>query len=132
MITPEESIPSRSSAGLAARDIFYEQFNTVHFYVEDEHEENLYLEILTRLFPTVRITQIFPLRGKQNVLAHAQDPVNAPRAGKSVYILDKDFDDLLGHIVKQENIFYLDRYSIENFLCEEDAVVQIALEAQPK
>lgn len=132
MISAEQSIPVRGPAGLAARDIFFEQFNDVNFYIEDEDQENLYLEILKTLFPKLQITQIFPLRGKANVLAHAHDPVNARNAPKSVYLLDKDFDDLLGHIDSQENIFYLDRYCIENFLCEEDAVVQLVLEADPK
>jgi hypothetical protein len=131
MITVEESIPRRGDSGLAARDIFYSHFNTVHFYIEDEEEENLYVEILRRLFEKIQITQIFPLRGKGNVLAHARDPVNATNAHRSIYILDKDFDDLLGHLYAKENVFYLERYCIENFLCEEGAVLQIALEAEP-
>jgi hypothetical protein len=133
MVTESESIPTRSAAGLAARDIFFTQFNEVNFYVEDNEQENLYLEILGRLFPRLRITQIFGLGGKANLLKHARDPVNAANAGKSVYILDKDFDDLLGHVViDQPNVFYLDRYSIENYLVEEQALVQIALESNPR
>ena len=105
----------------------------MNFYVEDEDQENLYLEILGKLFPRLLITQIFALGGKENVLKHAGDPVNAPNAPKSVYIVDKDFDDLLGHVVKDRaNIFYLDRYSIENYLMEEEALFQIALESSPR
>lgn len=133
MITASESIPKHSAAGLAARDVFFSQFNEVNFYVEDEDQENLYLEILCKLFPRLLITQIFALGGKDNVLKHAKDPVNAANAQRSVYILDKDFDDLLGHCVTtMDNVFYLDRYSIENYLLEEHALVQIALESNPK
>ena len=127
----EGSIPVRSIAGLAARDIFYEQFNDVNFYVEDEDQENLYLELLKRTFPRLRITQIFPLGGKPNVIAHAQDPVNSQQEHRSVYILDKDFDDLLANLVIQKNIFYLDHYCIENYLLQEEAIVQIAIESHP-
>ena len=70
--------------------------------------------------------------GKAKVLAHAMDPVNKKRARRSIYIVDKDFDDLLGHKVARKNVFYLDRYCIENYLFEEDAVLQIAVESNPK
>lgn len=125
------AIPTRSDAAMAARDVFFEQFNDVNFYVEDEDQENLYFELLHRQFPTLRISKIFPLRGKKNVIAHAQDPVNKNRAAKSVYILDKDFDDLLARVVAQNNIFYLEKYSIENYLLEEEAVVEVGVESRP-
>lgn len=132
MISFEDSIPTRSAAGLAARDLFFDQFNDVNFFIEDEDEENLYQAILGRFFPKLKITQIFPLAGKQNVISHASDPVNSSRAGRSVYIVDKDFDDLLGHKIYIANLFYLEKYSIENYFLEEDAVVEIALESSPK
>jgi hypothetical protein len=131
MTATSNSIPTRSDAALAARDVFFEYFNDVNFYVEDEDQENLYFELLHRLFPKLRIAQIFPLRGKTNVIKHAQDPTNKSRAFRSVYIVDKDFDDLLGRVVEQKNIFYLDKYSIENFILEEESVVQIGVESRP-
>ena len=132
MATARSNIPSASPAGLAARDVFFEQFNDVNIYVEDEDQQNLYLVIFRRLFPRLQINQIFPLSGKPNVLAHALDPVNAGRRSRSVYILDKDFDDLLGHMVNQENVFYLNRYCIENYLLGEDAVLELVLECEPR
>ena len=132
MITLGESIPSYSEAGRAARDIFWDIFNDVNFYVEDEDQENLYFEILGKLFPNIKISQIFPLGGKNAVIAHAVDPANAGNARKSIYIVDKDFDDLLGNIFFQKNVFYLSLYCIENYLLEEPAVVQISVECEPK
>lgn len=132
MSSVDAFIPAWSTDALAARDIFFEEFNCVNFYVEDKEQENLYYLILCKLFPTILITQIFPLDGKTNTIAHAIDPVNAHQASRSVYILDKDFDDLLGRKVIQENIFYLPKYCIENFLLEERAILEIAIEAHPR
>lgn len=126
-----DNIPAWSIEALFARDIFFGEFNDVNFYVEDEDQENLYFEILNKLFDKVKIDQIFPLGGKANVLVHAAD-LSSRRFGKSVYIVDKDFDDLLGEKVLNDNVFYLSKYCIENFLIEEHALLEIAVEAQPK
>lgn len=125
-------LPAWSSDALAARDVFFDAYNGVNFYVEDEEQENLYHLVLKRLFPSIRITQIFPLKGKENVLAHAKDPTNLPRASRCVYILDKDFDDLLGKVIEQGNVFYLRKFCIENFLLEPDAFIEVVIEEQPR
>lgn len=132
MSPTENLIPTWSTEALAARDVFFEPYNDVNFYVEDEEQENLYHLVLRKLFPALRITQIFPLKGKSNVLLHVKDPANLPRACKSIYILDKDFDDLLGTTVNQNNIFYLPKFCIENFFIEENAFIEVAVEAQPR
>ena len=49
-----------------------------------------------------------------------------------IYIVDKDFDDLLGKIVVRPNLFYLDRNCIENYMIEDAAVLQVAIESQPR
>ena len=127
-----DDIPTWSQDGLAAKDVFFDTYNSVNFYVEDVDQENLYFEILSRLFPDIEITQIFPLGGKISVINHAEDLVNQPQAHRSIYIVDKDFDDLLGKVVRKDNIFYLSKYSIENFLLEESAVIEVAVETLPK
>lgn len=120
MVTFEESIPQYTDKYRFARSIFYEQFNDVDFYVEDLDSENLYYCILRRLFPNVRFESIHPLNGKGNVIDHARQNTSSRKA---VYLLDKDFDDLLGTVYQQENVFYLDGYCIENFLLEETSVI---------
>ncbi|WP_457329752.1 DUF4435 domain-containing protein [Rhizobacter sp. P5_C2] len=125
-------VPTRSVEGLAALDVMYAEFNDVNFYVEDEDQENLYLTVIRKMLPDSRISKIFPLGGKKQVLDHAGDPVNAPSGKRSIYILDKDFDDLLGQMVFFDNVFYLDRYCIENYLIEESAVIDIVIESYPK
>jgi hypothetical protein len=125
-------MPSRSPDGQAALDIFYLDFNDVNFYVEDSEQENLYEVILRKFFPAIRISRIFPLGGKEAVLQHAADIQNHTIAIKKIYLLDKDFDDLLNNIKIDERIVYLDRYCIENYFIEEDAVVEVVIETHPK
>jgi hypothetical protein len=125
-------LPKRSLEALAALDIFYDEFNDVHFFVEDEDQENLYEVILRRMFPELRIARVFPLGGKQAVLDH--DPqvdaeVTKPR---SVYLVDKDFDDLLGAKIQKPMLFYLERYCIENYIAEPDAILEVVVESAPK
>jgi hypothetical protein len=129
MVTSEESIPQYTDGYRYAQSAFFCQFNDVDFYVEDEGQENLYFCILKKLFPRIRFEHIHPLRGKQNTIAHAKANWS-PR--KSVYLLDKDFDDLLGRIHVQANVFYLDKFCIENFLVEEKAIIKFIIDEKPR
>ncbi len=125
-------LPSRSPDGLAALDIFYEDFNDVNFYVEDEEQENLYWEILRKLFSDIRISRIFPLGGKPAVIQHVMSGSSQEIKCFRAYILDRDFDHLLGIQVEHPNVFYLDSYCIENHLLESAAMVELVIENHPK
>ena len=129
MVTPEESVPQYSDGYRYAKSAFYSQFNDVDFYVEDAWQENLYLCILGRLFPRLKIENIHPLGGKENVIQHARANTSIR---KSVYLLDKDFDDLLGKLQERTNIFYLEKYCIENFLIEEQAILKFIIAEKPR
>lgn len=128
----EEQIPSRSSAALGALDVFYAKLNEVDFYIEDTEQENLYFSILKKHFPAINFSKIFPLGGKPNVLAHAKNPINKKRKSKKVYIVDGDFDHLSGSIEIIKNVFYLDRYCIENYLIEVEAIIEVVIENNPR
>lgn len=128
MLSPAESIPTKSPAYLYAQSAFFTQFNDVDFYVEDSDQESLYYCILSRLFPKLTIEQISPLGGKAAVLEHAaNNKTNRP----SVYIVDKDFDDLLGTRTTIRSVFYLDRYCIENFVLETSAILRFIVSEKP-
>ncbi|MGV3589674.1 MAG: DUF4435 domain-containing protein [Adhaeribacter sp.] len=129
MITLEQSIPTKSDAFLNGIDIFYTQFNDVNFYIEDEDQENFYHSILKKLFPYIKLDKIFPLRGKDNVLEKSKRHVGDK---KKVFIVDKDFDDLLNKKVVQNNLFYLNEYSIENYLVNENAIKEYIIDEKPK
>jgi hypothetical protein len=129
MVTLENSIPQKSDAFLNGIDIFYVQFNDVNFYIEDKDQENFYYEIFKKLFPEIKLTKIFPLNGKDKVLKKAKRNKDDK---KKIFLVDKDFDDILGKKVKQSNLFYLEQYSIENYLVEENSLKQYIIEEKPK
>ena len=132
MSSEADDVPTRSAAGLAALDVFYAEFNEINFYVEDSEQENLYEVLLRGLFPKIRIDRIFPLGGKEAVLQHATSGSDDTLPAFRAYLLDKDFDDFLGGMVAHPNVFYLDRFCIENYLVDESAFVEIAVESQPR
>lgn len=129
MVTLEESIPTKSDSFLKGIDIFYTQFNDVNFYIEDEEQENFYHEIFRKLFPKIKLNKIFPLRGKDNVIEKSKRHIGDK---KKVFLVDKDFDDLLGKKINQPNLFYLERYSIENYLLEDNSFKQYVVEEKPR
>lgn len=127
----EYHLPTRSEDGLASLDIFYTEFNDVNFYFEDENQDNLYLFIVKKLFPDMKVTQVFPLRGKPSILAHYQDAANDAIKNR-IYILDRDFDHFLGNESRFPGVFYWDRFCIESHLLETEAVVEVVIETCPK
>lgn len=129
MIDRETSIPSKKGNYSFAESVFYSQFNDINFYVEDADQEELYFLIFKRLFPDISIDKIFPLGGKKNVIEHCQKHIGHK---KHVYIVDKDFDDLLGKIFNYDNLFYLNLFCIENYFFEEDAFINYVVSDQPK
>jgi hypothetical protein len=129
---PASDLPARSPAGMAALDVFYSDFNEVNFYVEDVEQENLYEVILRKLFSRLKIARIFPLGGKPAVLQHATSCSNDAIKNFRVYIIDRDFDYLLGKQFKHPNVFYLDRFCVESHLLEISALVELVIENQPR
>lgn len=132
LIMAEAEVPQRSLDGLASLDIFYDDFNDIHFFVEDEDQENLYEVIFRRLFPELKVARVFPLGGKQAVLDRCKQSSRQESRPPSIYVVDKDFDDLLGCQQTHPLLFYLDRYCIENYFLESDAVVEVVIESLPK
>ncbi|MBA4155729.1 DUF4435 domain-containing protein [Flavobacterium sp.] len=125
----EFGFPELTESFLSGQDVFYVQFNDVFFYVEDTDQEHLYYNILKRLFPDVKFDKIFPLNGKQNLKNHAKLNVGD---NKKVYIADLDFEDILETKENIDNVFYLKKYSIENYLIDKQGIYEIIREKNPK
>lgn len=60
-------LPTLTESFLKGQDILYKQFNNIEFYIEDTEQENLYFQILKKMFPDIKFEKIFPLNGKKNV-----------------------------------------------------------------
>ncbi|OPC32650.1 DUF4435 domain-containing protein [Elizabethkingia miricola] len=129
MITIEESIPTKNNDYRVAEDVFYLQFNDISFYIEDEDQENFYHKTLCKLFPNLQIEKIFPLNGKKNVIDECKSNIGDKN---KIYIVDKDFDDILGKKESISNLFYLNRYSIENYLIEENSILEYIISEKPR
>jgi len=129
MITLEESIPTKNDGYLIAEDVFFIQFNEISFFIEDTEQENFYYNILKKLFPSIQIEKIFPLNGKDNVIEDCKKNIGNKN---KIYLVDKDFDDILGRKLNVENLFYLNRYSIENYLLEENSIIEYVICEKPK
>jgi hypothetical protein len=117
-----EGFPELTDAFLSGQDIFYTQFNEIEFYVEDTDQENFYFNILKNLFSDLKFEKIFPLNGKMNVKDSAR--LNLGNR-KKVFIVDLDFDGILGTVEVAENLFYLKKYSIENYLISKESLYEV-------
>lgn len=114
--------PELTDSFLSGQDILYAQFNDIEFFVEDKEQEHFYFNILKKLFPDLRFDKIFPLNGKKNVSDAAT--INLGNR-KKVYIVDLDFDHILNTVQYLDNLFYLRKYSIENYLFSKNAVYEV-------
>lgn len=119
---------SWSTKGKHAKALFYSNFNDIDIYVEDTAigAKKFYKEIYTRVFAeTCRIKTVFPLGDKPTVIQECmknQEEGGRPR----IYIVDGDLDLLTDSNPKELKRFYvLKRYSIENYLLDESAIIEI-------
>jgi hypothetical protein len=90
----------------------YNEYNCIHVFIEDSGLENLYEEIFKKC--GVTIIKVFSKNGKSSVL-EAAALCNDP---KCIFIVDRDWDDLLGIDSKLSNVVVLGRHSIENYLID--------------
>jgi hypothetical protein len=124
-----DGFPEFSESFLKGQDLLYTQFNELNFYVEDTGQEYFYFHTLKKVFPNLAFEKIFPLGGKTNVLLAAEE--NKGDKTK-VYIVDLDFDAILSSKKEKPNLFYLEKYSIENYLFEKSALYELIKEHKPK
>ncbi len=129
MISIEDSIPKKGDKNLMGQDIIWTQFNDVNFYVEDIDQENFYLVVLKKLFPEIKINRIFPRGGKEPVLKEARKSL---KNKNKVFILDFDFDEILDKKEYLNNVLYIKRYSIENYLIEKESITEFIKEENTK
>ena len=129
MVSRANHIPIKTDGYLFAQDIFYTQFNDIKFFIEDTESENLYLIILSKLFPKIKLENIFSLGGKINVIDHANENKNIKN---HIYLVDKDFDDLLNKMISLPALFYLERYEIENYFIESEAIIKFIISMKPR
>ncbi|MBA7576214.1 hypothetical protein ES708_18053 [subsurface metagenome] len=99
----------------------YNDYNDIHVFIEDAGFENLYKEIFRKY--NLAIRKVFSKNGKKSVI-EAAHKCNDQRC---VYIIDRDWDDVLGITYKFRNLLVLEKHSIENYLIDYSAFYAIVL-----
>ncbi|QNT70268.1 DUF4435 domain-containing protein [Defluviicoccus vanus] len=120
---------ARSEKARRAKSVFYRAFNDVDIYVEDTARGSLklYTCIFQRVVigPSKRIDTVFALGGRDAVLrACSEDQEEGGR--RRIYVIDGDltlFADAPGRSLKR--LLTLRRYCIENYLIDEDAIIDL-------
>lgn len=121
--------PEYSDIARDAIDLFLFQSADAIFYFEDSNHEAVYERLVNRIFPKASKIQIVCLGGKTKVIAKARVQDQLPV--RSLFVLDKDFDDLLGKLETIPNLYYLNVYSLENYFLQLNALLQICVEERP-
>lgn len=123
-----------TGAGLSARPMFFAPYNDVTIIVEDEGDENFYTNLFQKLLGNkVRITRVLGVGGKPAVVRHFIGNIKSPNNDRQFYVVDGDFDELIGiNVPVDDRFFRLPRYDIESFLVEESAICHVAEEQGPK
>lgn len=118
-------IPERTSYSGRSYKL-YDDYNSIHIFVEDACFENLYKVLFQKY--GVRLENIFSKNGKKSVLKAAESCSDT----KCVFIVDRDWDDLLGIMPTLKNVVVLSMHSIECYLINYSAFSGIVLGESPK
>ena len=100
--------------------------NDIDIYVEDSGNPNMWVKFLQRLLSEeCKLESVSVLGGRKNVLEACK--ANQEETRPSLYIIDADFDLLLGLTKPRlKNLYRLRAYSIENYLLQALALSEIA------
>lgn len=112
-----------SEDALLARVLLLISDNGINFFVEDSYKEYEYEEIFEKLFSEeINICNIFSTGGKPKLEEVFSIYGNCPEY-KTFFIADGDFDIALNkNMIIADNFVYLNRYNIESYLLNEEAV----------
>ncbi|MCA1910284.1 MAG: DUF4435 domain-containing protein [Magnetospirillum sp.] len=122
-------IPEYSDQAKFHKDLFFDA--SVIFYFEDNNHEAVYERLMRRLIPSLRKFAIVCLNGKSQLLAKAKDRAPSQGDPTAIFIVDKDFDDILGVMENIKNFYYTKKSCIESYLIDVDAIASIGVEENP-
>jgi hypothetical protein len=107
-------------------------YNDVEIFVEDTGNHNMWLHICRNLLPQgTRLSSVNMLGGRDAVLEACRLD-QAVDARRKIYIMDGDFDFLLGRPKPRLRFLYrVQAYCVENLLLNERSLIAIGLESKP-
>ncbi|WP_239057208.1 DUF4435 domain-containing protein [Desulfovibrio sp. JC010] len=126
----------RNSIAKATKSIFFENDNEIDIFVEDTAVgfKKLYLTLFKRVFDGVyKVENVYPLGQRSAVLNRCQSDQKRIKPRPRLYVVDGDLNLLHGNWdVPWEGLYQLPRYCIENFLLDEQAILEILDEEDPE
>ena len=124
-----KDFPEYSDEARDTLDLFVLDSVSTIFYFEDSDHEAVYERLLDKLIPNLRKFAVVCLGGKSKVIAKAKEPRTQDKI--SVFIVDKDFDDLLGLVENIDGLYYLQKNCLENYFLDMDALKSVCIEEKP-
>ncbi len=118
--------PKYSDDASLAREIFLRDDVSAIFYFEDEDHEVVYERLIGRLIPNIKEFAVICVGGKAKIIEEWKCIGGDDSA--YIFILDKDYDDILGRLHNGRNLFYLKKYCFENYLLDVGGFLEIAIE----
>lgn len=124
-------MPNYSPRAAKALALLKKHYNDVDIFVEDTGNHNMWLLIDRSLLPDGTKLESVNMLGGRDAVTKACELDQISNGRKKIYIIDGDFDFLLGK--KPLKYFYrIKSNNIENLLINEDSLIPMALEHQPK
>ncbi|WP_379159419.1 DUF4435 domain-containing protein [Paenibacillus sp. sgz5001063] len=126
MSMDDVGIPTYSNEAYLAFQILMSQSSDLIVFIEDDMGIHLYDILLKRLFSDSNIQiHVEAVSGKKNVIDVYQKSKQSTISANKIpcfFIADSDFDTILEKkMYNDANFLYLERYSIENYLVDEEA-----------
>lgn len=122
----------RSTAARFAVSKFYEDFNDIDVFIEDTAigYTKIFSILLTRtLSKNISLEKVFPLGGRGRVIDAAKNALETQSNRSAIYIVDGDLYLLCGESDElPANVISLNKYCIENYLLDRDAISQVFYE----
>ncbi|ACS79717.1 hypothetical protein Desal_1655 [Maridesulfovibrio salexigens DSM 2638] len=126
----------RSDVARVAKSIFFSKENGIDIFVEDTAVgfKKLYLILFKRVFEGIyNIENIYPLGSRSAVVNRCQIDQRRDNPRPRLYVVDGDLNLLHGNWdVPWDGLYQLPRYCIENFLLDEQAILEILDEEDPE
>ncbi|RYZ85595.1 MAG: DUF4435 domain-containing protein, partial [Proteobacteria bacterium] len=107
-------------------------YNDIDIFVEDTCNHNMWLEMLRNILPpTVKITSVNQMGGRSAVVESCKlDQENDGR--RKLYIIDGDFDLLLGRPKPRlKHLYRLRAYCFENLVISQESAVYVGVASRP-
>lgn len=120
--------PEYTVEGLIGVAMVNAEWANAIFYCEDSGHEAVYERLLNKLCPELKKFMVACTGGKTVIqkLAERREDIPIPY----FLLVDKDYDDLNGFLKKRRDlgISYFREYSLENYISQLDALLEVAVE----